>query len=87
MKIRRYEPGDIFEFDSLDELRLFDNSYYVDSHSRILKEVAKELSANEMDFSEFRPLKGKGTEAVGFSFIYNGIDYNYNYDEGKLIHG
>lgn len=87
LKIRRYEPGDIFEFDSLDELRLFDSSYYADSHSRILKEVAKRLSARETDFREFRPLKGKGTEAVGFSFIYNGIEYNYNYDEGKLIHG
>ena len=28
MKIRKYEPRQIFEFDSLDELREFDNSYY-----------------------------------------------------------
>lgn len=37
MKIKKYDPNFIFEFDSLDELRMFDESYIDDTRFFDLK--------------------------------------------------
>ena len=57
MKIRRYPPNVIFEFDTLDELREFDTSYRTDTRSVILKEIAAELQINESDIIDLKTLK------------------------------
>lgn len=44
MKINRYKEGDIQEFDSLDELRLFDVSYVGDTRSSVVKSICKSLN-------------------------------------------
>ena len=68
MKIRKYPVDVIFEFDTLDELRLFDNSYVNNSRSQILKQVALELGCTEKDIVDVKARKIRNNEADGFTF-------------------
>ena len=47
LRIRRYDAHDIFEFDSLDELRGFDASYIDDTRSQIIRQLAARLGCGE----------------------------------------
>ena len=84
MKIKKYEPGVIFEFDSLDELREFDNSYIEDTRSELIKKIAKKLNKREADIKKITSIKGESNEAVGFAFKCNGQRYKYRYEDEKL---
>lgn len=79
MRIRKYEPGIIQEFDTLDELRLFDPSYVDDTRSELLKRVARELGVSERAIVDVAPLKGSTTAAEGFSFTCHGVRHTYRY--------
>ena len=79
MTIRRYAPGVIFEFDTLDELREFDPTYRTDTRSAILKRIAKELGVGEEELVGLQAIKGKTTEAEGFAFECRGEKYEYEY--------
>ena len=68
MKIRRYPNDVIFEFDSLDELRVFDESYICDTRSALLKKAAEELGVTEDRLVNIRPVKNADAAVVGFSF-------------------
>ena len=84
MKIRKYDPGVIYEFDTLDELREFDQSYVEDTRSKILQKTAEKLGIREKDIVHIRTIKGSGTEAVGFRFDCPMGQYSYLYETGKL---
>lgn len=84
MKIRRYAPGVIHEFDTMDELRAFDPSYAEDTRSEILKRIAAGLGARERDITGIRAVKGPAAEAVGFTFSCGGSRYRYLYASGEL---
>ena len=60
MYIKKYGDDQIFEFDSLDELRNFDESYREDTRSPILKDVAERLNLKEQDLTDLAPLPGRG---------------------------
>ncbi len=82
MKIRRYSDEAVFEFDTLDELRLFDKSYVEDTRSKIVKEIGRELSCKESELYGFQKLKHEG-DFLLFSFLYK--DTQYVYDERSSI--
>lgn len=87
MKIRKYPPGLIFEFDTLDELRAFDASYIDDTGSKILKKIAGDLGVRERDLTHITSLRDvKTAEAAGFTFIAAGPGagrkYTYLYGSG-----
>lgn len=84
MKIRRYPEDVIFEFDTLDELRVFDNSYIDNTRSLILKRIAKKLGCIERDITEVRAYKDKDNAAAGFCFKAEGFCYEYNYQNRKI---
>ena len=85
LRIRKYDPDFIFEFDSLDELRAFDPSYCGNTRSAIIKQLAAELGCSEADLNNFTALKAAvGTEAVGFTFRRGAELYRYLYAENKL---
>lgn len=84
MVIRKYDPDVIFEFDTMDELRLFDTSYVDDTRSTLLKKVAKTLGVPERDITNITTIKGDSTEAVGFRFSCNDRTYAYDYKTGRL---
>ncbi len=79
MKMRKYPSEFIFEFDTLDELREFDNTYISDTRSKILKSISENQHIKESDITNIRTVKGSNNEAIGFLYIVNGIEYRYEY--------
>ena len=75
MQIRRYSDEDIFEFDSLDELRAFDKSYMNDTHSAILKDICKTMTWKESDVSCINKLSFEEKRAE-FTLNHTGDSYN-----------
>ena len=84
MKIRRYAPGIIYEFDTLDELRQFDQSYLSDTRSALIKQIACELNKEESQISNIRSFKGDTSVAEGFEFDCCNHHYRYTYKGGIL---
>lgn len=84
MKIRKYPANFIFEFDTLDELRCFDDSYVNDTRSGILKRIAVELGVEEKDIRNVKAFKDKNNAAAGFTFETKGRKYRYFYKTQKM---
>lgn len=82
MKIKKYPDNIIFEFDTLDELRNFDESYIFDTRSKIIKDIACDLGVEEKTIKNIIAIKGNENKAIGFSFEAN-YKYRYYYS-GKL---
>ena len=82
MKIRKYDEQDIFEFDTLDELRDFDESYKNNTRSAVLRRIATKLAVKEKDITHIVPIKTETQKemVIGFSFDCNGINYTYTGD-------
>ena len=77
MKINRYKEGEIQEFDSLDELRLFDDSYIADTRSTVVKSVCRTLNLQESDVYGFKNIKHVG-DYLHFQFKVGDTIYEYN---------
>ena len=84
MKINRYQKNDIHEFDSLDELRLFDVSYKNDTRSTVVKQISQFLDVKEAEIYAFKNIKHSG-DYLHFTFTANGINYEYNAENGIKI--
>lgn len=84
MKIRKYEPGVIYEFDTMDELREFDQTYVTDTRSVLIKKIASELKVGEEQVVNIRSLKSSTTAAAGFEFDCGFDHYSYLYETGIL---
>lgn len=78
MEIKVYPKDTIFEFDSLDELRAFDDNYVNHTHSKIIKNIARTLKCEEKDVLAFKPIK-EGLTNSSFVFEVNGIKYVYRH--------
>lgn len=85
MKIRKYRPGVIYEFDSLDELRAFDKSYLNNSRSALMKKVAAELGISESEMIDIGPVRSTTAAAAGFEFNCPYGQFKYYYESGELI--
>ena len=84
MKMRRY-PGDyIFEFDTLDELREFDNTYKDDTRSVIMKEIAERLGCRQSSITGVSVYKNTDNSASGIYFDVCGNRYKYDYETKRL---
>ncbi len=84
MKIRKYDSDVIFEFDTLDELRAFDESYKADTRSAILKDIAKRLACTEADLTNVTSYKDNTNAAAGIHFDAKGQSYEYAYETKEL---
>lgn len=83
MNIRKYPSDFIFEFDTLDELRVFDESYINNTRSEILKRIADELGIEEKNIVNIKSFKDKNNAAAGFTFEVN-RKYRYYYETQKM---
>jgi len=79
MKLRKYGDGDILEFDTLDELRLFDETYISDTRSEILKRIATQLGCDESEIVNIKPLVDENDDAIGITYTYQEREYEYLY--------
>ena len=77
--IRKYSKEMIFEFDTLDELRLFDSSYIHSSGSIILQSICERLSCEESEITDIAPIKKDG-ETIGFVYFVKEEKYSYIYE-------
>lgn len=84
MQAKHYPPGVIYEFDDLEELRVFDPAYRENSHSPILEELSNRLNCHERELGNFAPAYGEGNEAVGCTFSARGNMYRYLYAEREM---
>lgn len=84
MKIRRYGEEVIFEFDTLDELRVFDSSYVSDTRSAILKSLATKLACREEDITAVTAYKTADNAAAGMRFAVGDRRYEYTYETCEL---
>ena len=84
MRIRKYPADYIFEFDTLDELRAFDNSYIQNTRSTILKNIAEKLECKEQEIEKISVLKTENNAASGFRFEVKQVHYEYLYRDRKI---
>lgn len=78
MAIREYPSDVIHEFDSLDEIRQFDDYYIHNSHSRIMHNICNILHCAESDIENFRPIK-EGLTNTSFIFGVGAQRYVYRH--------
>ncbi|MBP8934391.1 MAG: NTP transferase domain-containing protein [Prevotella sp.] len=74
MKIRKFEPGIINEFDSLKDLRTFDKSYIDDTKSVVIKELSKQLNCEQFEILNIRKYREKSYK-FSFIFFYDNDEY------------
>ena len=84
MKIRKYQGDDISEFDSLDELRIFDPAYKVKSGSVILADIAGRLGCGEGELKNLVPVKDRAGYVTGFCFDVLQQAYRYDYESKAM---
>lgn len=87
MKIKKYNTNDIYEFDTLDDLRQFDKTYIDNSRSMILKNISFELGVSEKDMCDFKPLIDSDKKLVGFSLLIKNVLHTYDYINKTLDKG
>ncbi len=83
MMARKYYDSAVLEFDSIDELRQFDESYLDDTRSSIVKEVTRKLQCRERELDHFSRVKHEG-DYVLFTFVFKGETFLYD-GRGKSI--
>lgn len=83
MKVKKYEKSDIFEFDSLEDLRRFDPRFITSSGSKILEDIANTLNCEESEISSITPIK-ETNDVIGFNFLTPQGEYQYIY-ESKFL--
>lgn len=76
MEIKVYPNDVIFEFDSLEELRKFDEYYVKNTHSKIMKNICKTLNCKEEDIINFKSIN-EGLTNTSFAFDVFGERYVY----------
>ena len=83
MQIHRYKEHEIEEFDSIDELRLFDESYINDTRSSVVRDMANRLNCKESEISAFTRIKHEGDYLL-FTFRKGEDSYQYNEQENSI---
>lgn len=84
MKMKKYGQNDIYEFDSLDDLREFDKSYICHSDSRIMERITDVLQCSEAEICKLLPAKDNRGMVTGVRFRAPGGNYEYDYETGCI---
>lgn len=80
MYAKRVGNGVVYEFDNLEELRDFDDTYLLDSGSALMKRIAIALDTEEKNLSKFLPIT-KEDLSRGFTFSFEQKKYICKIDE------
>lgn len=78
LHIQKYDSDKVLEFDSLDELRTFDEYYINNTNSSIIKNICSILNCQEKDITDITCIKS-GLTNKSFYFSYNGQKYVYRH--------
>ena len=85
MKIRRYQDEDIFEFDTLDELRQFDASYCEDTRSSVIRHLSDLFRCSQKELHDFRRIGHEG-DYLAFSFKRGEEEYVFDGRDSSITH-
>lgn len=82
MKIRKFKPGIINEFDSLEDLRTFDKSYIDNTKSYVMKRLCEKLKCKECEITN---IKKNHLDKIQFSFdfCFKGIQCTFEANDLK----
>lgn len=80
MKIRKFKPGIINEFDTLEDLRKFDKSYVDDTRSEVMEQICGHLGCRQREITDVGNHKSKNCR-FSFSFCFNNKAFVYNSNE------
>ena len=75
---KKYSAGDILEFDTVDEIKSFDDKFVENMDSKIIENICNSLNCSESDVSCFEQIK-RGNTNVIFSFWCRGDKYVYRH--------
>ena len=78
MSVRKYSSDVIKEFDSLDELRSFDERYLENADSKIFRNICRVLKCREREIEGIEVIK-QGLTNLSFKFICRGKAYVYRH--------
>ena len=78
MYIRRYDADKILEFDSLEDLRSFDDKYLQNTGSNIFRNICGILGCSEDEITGIEVVS-QGLTNLSFSFFVNGSKYIYRH--------
>ena len=76
--VRPYDPGVIYEFDTLDDLRAFDPDFITNIDSAILDNICATLGCARADLGGFTPIE-EGLTNLSFRFTARGEPYVYRH--------
>lgn len=87
MRIEVYPYDVIHEFDSLEDLRMFDSGYINNTNSKIMKDISSVIGCEEKDIKNFITIKkGLTNTSVCFEVDKEKYVYRYSYDrEGCMV--
>lgn len=85
LKAKKYETNEIFEFDTLDELREFDDDYKGNINSKYLNLISNNLLCEQCEIIDFIPISNSGGETIGFTFNVRSQRYKCIYDTKEII--
>ena len=85
MKIRKFEPGIINEFDSLEDLRAFDKSYIDNTRSLVIEQICKQMNCKQKDIYDAgkenvsNPKYSFQFSLSGSKYLFSGNDLSNNF--------
>ena len=78
---RKFEPGQILEFESIDDLRAFDSEFLLNVDSEIITNICKTLRCKPNDISNIAVINA-GLTNVSFGFNVADVRYVYRHPGG-----
>ena len=78
---REFEPGQILEFETIDDLREFDSEFLLNVDSEIIENITRTLHCEPNDISNIAVINA-GLTNVSFGFDVAGIRYVYRHPGG-----
>ncbi|MCI9250378.1 MAG: phosphotransferase [Lachnospiraceae bacterium] len=78
---KEFAPGEILEFENIEDLRAFDSEFLVNVDSEIIVNICNTLSCEPNDVTNIEVINA-GLTNVSFAFDVNGIKYVYRHPGG-----
>lgn len=76
--IKKYDQGEILEFDTIDEIKRFDDKFIDNMDSQIIGNICRSLECDEGEVGKFEQIK-RGNTNVIFSFDCRGEKFVYRH--------
>lgn len=83
--LKPFEPGTIWEFNSIEDLRQFDSDFLYNVDSEIIEHICGVLKCHPNEISDIAVINA-GLTNVSFRFLVGGTEYVYRHPGGTAGH-